>query len=108
HDTDIQIALDQQRENTLKTYLDDIKDLLLNRGLKVSKPDDEVRVLARTETLATLRQLDGERKGIVMQFLSNAELVTSTSNGIRGEMVINLSYVDLSGADMFELNLRGA
>jgi hypothetical protein len=99
-----QIAADQQRETTLKTCLDDIKDLLLNKSLRVSKPRDEVRVVARVEVLAALRQLDRERKGLLMQFLSEAGLITSSRN----DVIIALSDADLGSADLFNADLRGA
>ena len=78
----MQIATDQQRETTLKTTMDDIKDLLgygnnsllLNKGLIASKPGDEIRVVARAEVLSALRQLDGKRKGILIQFLYEAHI----------------------------------
>ena len=39
-----------------------MKDLLLNRALFTSKSrSDEIRVIARTETLSAMRQLDGKR-----------------------------------------------
>jgi len=114
HDSDQNIALDQQRETTLRTYMDDIKDLLLNRGLRVSKPEDEVRVVARAETLSVLRQLDGERKGIAIKFLSEARLITSEGK----DVIIDLFGAELSGAhlngtyllgvDLSNANLSGA
>ena len=87
HNNDQAIALDQQRETTLKTCLDDIRDLLLNKSLRASKPEDEVRVVARVEVLAALRQLDGERKGLLMDFLSEAGLITWNGNNV----IIDLS-----------------
>ena len=109
HDNDQAIALSQQRETTLKTCMDDIRDLLLNRGLAVSEAGSEVRVIAKTEVLAALRQLDGERKGTLMQFLSEAKLITTSGNGtiidLRGA---DLSGADLSGIELSGLDLRGA
>ena len=110
HDTDIQIAADQQRETTLRTCLEDIKDLLLNKNLRASKPRDEVGVVARVEVLAALRQLDGGRKGLLMQFLSEAGLITGSG---MNDVIIDLSGADLhianlSGADLFGANLSGA
>src|SRR5436305_14721516 len=51
HQTDLQIAQDQQQETTLEKYLDDIKDLLLNHGLGSYKSTEAVRQVARVETL---------------------------------------------------------
>src|SRR5258708_7486842 len=104
HQTDLQIAADQQREVTLKTCLDNIKDLLLNKSLRASKPTDEVRVVARVEVLTALRQLDGERKGLLMRFLSEAGLITSSGN----DVIIALDGADLTGADLDGIGLKGA
>ncbi len=112
HQTDIQIALDQQRETTLKTCMDDIKDLLLNKGLRESNPGDEVRVVARAEVLSALRQMDGERKGVLIRFLSEAMLITDTVvlplPGTRNNVIIGLSFADLTSADMKDADLVGA
>jgi len=77
---DIQRQEDQQKENILDTYIHDMSDLIFTKGLRISKPGDEVRVTARAETLITLRQLDGARKGIAMQFLYEAELIINLDN----------------------------
>src|SRR5439155_15157456 len=66
----IQITLDQQRQTTLESYIHDMNDLIFNKGLRTSKPPNaEVRATARAETVITLRQLDGDRKGLLIQFL---------------------------------------
>ena len=106
HQTDLQIAAEQQRESTLRACLDGMKDLLLNKGLRTSKPEEEVRVVARVEVLAALRQLDGARKGLLMRFLSEAGLITSID--INNDVIIDLSSADLSGADLTRVDLNGA
>jgi hypothetical protein len=115
HDSDQSIALDQQHQTVLQTYEDSIKDLLLTKGLQASKRGDPVRSIARAETLAALRQLDGDRKGLLIQFLYEADLIIIHSNG---DVIIplshaNLSYADLSWAtlsyaDLSWAHLRGA
>jgi uncharacterized protein YjbI with pentapeptide repeats len=113
--TSHQIAQDQQLENALKTCIDDIKDLLgygnnsslLNKGLMASQPGDEIRVVARAEVLSALRQLDGKRKGILIQFLYEAKLISVPSNHLvtsNGNDVI----IDLSGANLHDADLGGA
>ena len=98
---DMQIALDQQRETTLKTYLDDMSDLLLNHHLRMSKPGNEVSQVARERTLTTLRRLDATRNGIVVQFLQDAGLI-----GVPNA-VVDLSNANLSGDDLRGANLSG-
>jgi len=48
---DLQIANDQQQETILKTYLDDMSDLLLNHKLRESQLTDEVRQVAQAKTI---------------------------------------------------------
>lgn len=102
HDSDAQIAQDQQRETTLNTYFHVVEGLLLDRGLQTSKKGDEVRVTARIETLLALQRLDGNRRGLLMQFLSEAKLVTGQ------DVVINLTGAELANAYLFVLVLQGA
>jgi uncharacterized protein YjbI with pentapeptide repeats len=104
HQTDLQIAEDQQREATLQSYLDHMSDLLLNHSLRMSKPGDEVSQVAREWTLTTLRRLDADRNRIVLQFLHDAQLI---GIGVK-KAVIDLSRGDLSGDDLSRANLSGA
>lgn len=106
HQTDLQIAAEQQRESTLRACIDDMKDLLLNKGLRTSKPEEEVRAVARVEVLSALRQLDGERKGLLMRFLSEASLIIGID--IKNDVIIDLSSADLSSADLTRVDLSGA
>src|SRR5260221_7273763 len=94
HQTDLDIAADQQRETTLKTYLDDMSDLLLNHNLSKSKPGDIVSEVARERTLTVLRRLDAKRNRIVLQFLQDAHLISELN------VVIDLHGADLSGDDL--------
>lgn len=50
HQTDLQIAQDQQQETLLQGYLDHMSDLLLNGHLRDSKPGAVVRDVARVRT----------------------------------------------------------
>lgn len=99
---DQQLAADQQRETTLKTYLDDMSNLLLNNKLLESKPGDAVRQVARERTLTTLRRLEANRNRIVVQFLQDTQLLGGT------DAVINLRWANLSNDDLRGVNLIGA
>ena len=89
-------TLDKQRQEALMTYYDRMDTLLLQSGLRESKEKDEVRTLARTRTLAVLRNLDSIRKRYALQFLYDAGCV-------RGDKPI----VELDKADLNEANLEG-
>jgi len=94
HQADLQIAADQQQETTLKTYLDDMSNLLLNNKLLGSQPGDAVRQVARERTLTALRRLDANRNRIVLQFLQDANLIGAENP------IIDLGWVDLSGDNL--------
>jgi uncharacterized protein YjbI with pentapeptide repeats len=104
---DQQLALDQQRETTLKDYVDQMSTLLLTHKLSESKPGDEVREVARARTLAALRGLDPERKGILLQFLYEAGLING-NNSIIGLRLADLSKAQLNNANLRGINLSGA
>ncbi len=91
-------ALDNQREAALEEYIDKMSELLLHEELRESAENDEVRIVARARTLHVLRRLDKERKGSVIQFLSESRLLS----------IVDLSYADLSEAILFRANLTDA
>jgi len=104
---DREIAEDRQQEAALGAYLATMTTLLLDKKLRESNEDDEVRAVARAQTLTSLRRLNGERKGSVVRFLRESRLIH------QGKVIVNLGGVDLSGADLSwsfldAANLRGA
>ena len=101
--TERDLTSDNQREAALQSYIDKISELLLlEKRLRESQPDDEVRTIARVRTLTTLPRLDNARKGSVLQFLYESKLIEKDKN------IINLSRADLSGAFLSKANLSGA
>ncbi len=92
------VATDNQREQALQIYFDDMTDLLIGNGrLRTSTAGSEERSVARTRTLAVLRGLDGRRKGQLLQFLHESQLIASTA-----------PIISLEGADLEDINLDGA
>ena len=100
--TEHKIAQDNQREALLQEYIDKISDLLLNYDLRTSQSNAEIRNIARTRTLSVLRRLDGERKSIVLQFLYDSQLISTS------DPIISLDGADLSGIHLIKVNLSGA
>ena len=94
------IASDNQQETALQAYLDRLSELLMKEGLHTSKPEDEVRTVARVRTLTVLRQLDEYRKTYVIQFLYESDLVCASVD----ECIIDLTGADLNNADFFRPN----
>jgi hypothetical protein len=123
-----EIASERTQEESLQGYLDRMTELLLREGLRNSQPDSEVRDVARARTLTVLRRLDGERKGILVRFLRESELIVQQDAAeppgavvdlrgadLQGARLSNASLtladlrdVDLSGAELWFANLQGA
>jgi hypothetical protein len=96
-----QIANQRRQDDTLQAYLDQIGQMLLDkdRPLRQSEEGDEVQTLARARTLTTLSLLDGVRKGALMGFLLEANLIQGGLKG-RHDPVISLFEADLREADL--------
>jgi hypothetical protein len=96
------LAEDRLREEALLGYIDWMAELMLKENLGTSAENDPVRDVARSRTLLTLRRLDGERKGLLLRFLSESELI------ITGRAIIRLHTADFSRADLSGAHLEGA
>jgi uncharacterized protein YjbI with pentapeptide repeats len=102
-----ELAEQRAQEEALQAYLSQMSSLLLEKDLRTSEEDSEVRTLARAQTLTVLGRLDPSRKTAVMQFLAEAKLLQKAEG--RGP-IIKLSGADLSGANLYDVadNLSGA
>ena len=95
-----EIVTGRAGETALQTYLDRMVELL-KAGLLERQRGDTRRSIGRAETLTVLRQLDGERKGLLLQFLYESGLVGMwTEKEGRQEAVVDLSDANLSGANL--------
>ncbi len=96
--TEQEIASDRQRAEALQSYIDKMAELMLHENFEESKYDGKAPIIARARTLTVLPRLDGRRKGEVIQFLYDANLVSS----------INLYGIDLNDAILPFARLHGA
>jgi uncharacterized protein YjbI with pentapeptide repeats len=94
------LAEQRAQDEALQAYLDQMSTLLLEKDLRDSEPDSEVRTLARARTLTVLERLDPSRKTQVMRFLLEADLVQSADETV--------PIIALAGADLREARLRAA
>lgn len=119
-----EIAKDRQQQALLDAYLDRMTELILDKGLKKDGEENEaeVKTMARTHTISVLRNLDGKRKGQVLSFLHEAELIKKPSQPPHNEdtgnplvqsefvwedhQIINLATADLSHADLIFVPLK--
>ncbi|MFC1997047.1 pentapeptide repeat-containing protein [Chloroflexota bacterium] len=99
---ELEIEADRQREEALQNYLSTMSTLLIDKDLITSKNEDVIRKVARSQTLATLRMLDPTRKGLLVMFLYEAELIKNEP-----DTVISLRGASLYRAELFVAKLRG-
>jgi hypothetical protein len=98
-----QRELEEQRaqEDALQSYFVQIGDLLTDHNVITTERND-IKQLARSQTLTVLARLDGPRKGSLVRFLYGAALIN------RDHTIVQLSGADLSGADLYNVVLYGA
>jgi len=65
---------ERSRNETLNSFFNVITDLLQNHDL-AGQPNVQTRAMAKTRINMTLSQLDGDRKGQVLQFLYESDLI---------------------------------
>lgn len=109
---DRQLASDRAQQAALEAYLGRMTDLLLEHNLRISPDQSETRDVARAQTLTTLRTLDSARKGMLIQFIADSELITGTQPVVlmRGADLrgVDLRYVGLVGANLSDVDLSHA
>ena len=91
-ETELTVAENKRHEDLLQAYMDHITELVLNEKDPLSiSSRASTRAVARSRTLAVLQQIDGVRKGIIVRFLYDLDLITV------GRVVIDLSGANLDG-----------
>jgi uncharacterized protein YjbI with pentapeptide repeats len=73
---------------------------MLEKDLRHSESDSEVRILAKARTLTVLGRLDPSRKQEVMVFLRESNLIQNYSADDDSKPIIALDGADLSGTDL--------
>jgi uncharacterized protein YjbI with pentapeptide repeats len=120
-----QQEIENQRSQllALEEYLNQMGTLLLDRGLRTSDVDADVRDLARARTLLILDMLSPDREPRVLEFLDDMQLIQPDPPD-HNEPIISLKFADLrkvslvkrhllnsadlEHADLHKANLRGA
>jgi hypothetical protein len=93
-----ELAVQRAQDEALQAYLDQMSTLMLEKDLRNSEADSEVRTLAQARTLTILERVNPDRKAEVMQFLVEASLIQS----VGGKSPI----IGLRGADLHNTDLR--
>jgi uncharacterized protein YjbI with pentapeptide repeats len=125
---DQQIAQDRIQEDTLQNYLDRITKLI-QEGLSETEENRPLQIIARAHTLTAVRQLNEERKGILLRFLRETDLINKNESKIitfgidfsnvnmdhvkighhqyrENLKAVNLSAANLSGSSFVGANLE--
>lgn len=102
YQNDQEISRENLRESALQSYLDKMTDLILDKMQNGDLPKEKMGAVARARTLSVLRTLDGERKGQVLRFLYDSEMLDGNPPDV------DLSGADLSGALLHKADLFGA
>jgi uncharacterized protein YjbI with pentapeptide repeats len=90
---------ERNRQESLNKYFDIMTNLLLESKLRTSKEESDVRTIARARTLTTLRGLDEDRKGQLLKFLFEDELIND------GKVIVSLFDANLNNANLNNANL---
>jgi uncharacterized protein YjbI with pentapeptide repeats len=101
------ISSDNQQEAALQAYLDKMSELLLKENLRKSETDSEVRNMARARTLTVLPGLDAARKGSIVEFLYETNLISNELSIIDLHNA-NLNYINLWASSLPNIDLSGA
>jgi uncharacterized protein YjbI with pentapeptide repeats len=112
---DYQIAQEQKHQEILTDYFSKMQDLIVETkkskqtpGSKESNSEErllpEFRPTAKALTLSVLEQLDGKRKGKVITYLAESQLITVDNNKLSTQPEIKLDGANL---DDIELGNKG-
>ena len=91
----------------LQSYYDKMTELLISEKLREKEQGDEAIVVARARTLTTVRRLDGERKGMLLRFLYEANLLDA-ENPVMSLQTADFSKADLKNVSLVKICLKGA
>jgi uncharacterized protein YjbI with pentapeptide repeats len=97
------LTLEKEQDTILRNCINDLTDLMVHQGLSTSRPGDSLRTNAAVRVSSALRQLNNQRKSLLLQFLTESQLI----NGNGDDVVIHLHNVDLSGTNLRSMNLSG-
>lgn len=108
---DGEIAKDLQRQKALKDYFNEVEILLLDQDWNSKNSRfDKIKILLRAKTLHVLGELDGRRKGSLVNFLVESKVIEQCPCLLKSADLSNakLFGVNLSNADLSETNLYKA
>ena len=106
YEQEARIADERAKQDVLDNYLEKMQGLLLDRGLRESSEDSEVRSVARAITTTAIQELGAERNAVLINFLQESDLVGHVKKeSIALLRELDLRNVNLSGANLGYTNL---
>src|SRR6266700_1128018 len=101
-----ELAEQREQATIFDAYLDRMKELLLDRNLlDKDQRREEVRLVARTQTLTTLRRLKGGYISMLFTFLQDANLNRAI---IQPTIIVEASIIDFQKANLRQIDLHEA
>jgi uncharacterized protein YjbI with pentapeptide repeats len=95
-------AIQRAQDEALRAYLDQMSDLIVDRGMRKKSADPDLRRLAQARTLAILLGLDQDRKRRPLKLIYELSLI------MKEEPILNLKNAGLDTADLSEITLHDA
>lgn len=110
-----EIEDDKNQEATLRQYLEQMNDLVFNKGLTSPTPTANVLGIARIITLTTLRRINSERAGVILRYLYEAKLLDADDlkvdiSGIRLRKIKlwkQIDKINFQGVEFHESDFTG-
>jgi hypothetical protein len=102
-----ELAEQRAQDEALQAYLGQMGSLLLEKDLRNSEEDSEVRTLARARTATVIQRLDSDRNANLIGFLNEAGLIWQGKSSIRLRQGADLRGAHLEGTDLSVAYLRG-
>ena len=100
------LAQDRAEEQALQAYFEIMTRLILEGGLRTSRPDSDLRRVARARTLDVLSEVNSKRRGRLLCFLHETNLI-DLEKPVLALAGIDLRQADLCRADLQQANLSG-
>jgi uncharacterized protein YjbI with pentapeptide repeats len=95
-------AIQRAQDEALRAYLDQMSNLIVDRGMRKKTDDPDLRRLAQARTMAVLLGLDQDRKRRPLRLIYELSLI------MKEEPILNLKNAGLDTADLSEITLHDA
>ena len=110
YEQEAQIADERAKQETLTSYFEQMRELLLSENLRESSEDSEARSVARAITTTTIKELGSDRNQLLFGFLKESNLVQKlpeTELETEAKSLALLMGLNLSGADFIGVSFDG-